>query len=44
MEKEFISIAVSSEKADEIIAFYLDYQKLETIILNKLKIHLQIIK
>ena len=28
MEKEFISIAVSSEKADEIIAFYLDHQRL----------------
>ena len=28
MEKEFVSISVTSEKADEIIAFYLDYQKL----------------
>ena len=28
MEKEFISIAVTSEKADEIIAFYLDYRRL----------------
>ena len=28
MEKEFISISVTSEKANEIIAFYLDYQRL----------------
>ena len=28
MEKEFISISVSPEKANEIIAFYLDYQRL----------------
>ena len=28
MEKEFISISVTPEKANEIIAFYLDYQKL----------------
>ena len=28
MEKEFISISVSTEKAKEIIAFYLDYQRL----------------
>ena len=28
MEKEFVSISVTPEKADEIIAFYLDYQKL----------------
>ena len=28
MEKEFISISVTPEKANEIIAFYLDYQRL----------------
>ena len=28
MEKEFVSISVTPEKANEIIAFYLDYQKL----------------
>ena len=28
MEKEFVSISVAPEKADEIIAFYLDYQRL----------------
>ena len=28
MEKEFVSISVTPEKADEIIAFYLDYQRL----------------
>ena len=28
MEKEFVSISVTPEKGDEIIAFYLDYQRL----------------
>ena len=28
MEKEFVSISVAPEKADEIMAYYLDYQKL----------------
>ena len=28
MEKEFVSISVTSEKANDIIAFYLDYQRL----------------